>query len=90
MGALLLLIACVGGMGSPCASSDECRGGGTCLAGACSGYDCHSDDDCNNGHSCLDVAGVKACAVPCEADEDCPGQQSCREPSGDTGAAVCL
>jgi hypothetical protein len=90
MGALVLLLACVGGMGSPCTSSSECLGGGTCVAGACSGYACASDDDCTNGHACLDVAGVKACAVPCEADEECPGEQSCRQPGGDTGAAVCL
>ncbi len=66
-------------MGELCERSQQCQGGGVCLAGACSGYECTSDGDCSNALVCGSVAGIHACMTACDSDADCPGEQACTE-----------
>lgn len=63
------------GVGSECASVDDCEDGQDCLVfkgGYCGIEDCVSDDDCPDGSLCVaHTDGTDYCFLVCDTKSDC-------------------
>lgn len=59
---------------TPCSTSDDCFGAGTCSDGKCQ-TTCSSDNDCFDGEKCVNSECVQGCAI----NEECPYFHACQD-----------